>query len=140
MGRKGGGMGGAGKVPDNLTGAVRIGNSYFPGDSVRAALRAALRAQEEAGVLARKGGPMGQRDRGLYEKFRVERTDGSDRPGGKHHDCRYFVLDLTHDPHAIPAVLAYANAAEKDGYARLAMDLRATVNKLFGTWPDEYAR
>lgn len=40
-------------------------------------------------------------NRGLYEKFRVWRTDGSSDVGGKHEHCRYFVLDLTHDPYAI---------------------------------------
>lgn len=50
------------------------------------------------------------KDRGLYEKFRVERTDGRSAPGEKHADCEYFVLDLTHDPHALPALEAYAKS------------------------------
>lgn len=33
--------------------------------------------------------------RGLYSKFKVERTDGSSAPGEKHDACEYFVLDLT---------------------------------------------
>ena len=40
------------------------------------------------------------RERGLYEKFAVERTDGKSKIGEKHEGCEYFVLDLTHDPHA----------------------------------------
>lgn len=60
---------------------------------------------------------------GLYEKYRVERCDGSSEEGGKHEDCRYFVLDLTHDPHAAPALRAYAKSCATD-YPMLAFDLR----------------
>lgn len=68
------------------------------------------------------------KDRGLYGKFsRIERADGQSAPGGKHHNCQYFVLDLTHDQHAIPAILAYADSCEADGFAALAADLRALV-------------
>ncbi len=31
---------------------------------------------------------------GLHDKYAVKRKDASPR----HPDCRYFVLDLTHDP------------------------------------------
>lgn len=65
--------------------------------------------------------------RGLYKKFRVERVDGTDAPGGKHDGCRYFVLDLTHDPYAMPAIRAYARAAAKY-YPALAADLRRIAN------------
>jgi hypothetical protein len=47
---------------------------------------------------------------GLFRKFDVRRTDGSDAPGGKHDGCSYFVLDVDHDPHAKPALTAYAEA------------------------------
>lgn len=67
---------------------------------------------------------MGDKTRGLYNKFRVERTDGTSKPGGKHHGCDYFVLDVTHDPFAIPALSAYAEACEKE-YPLLADDIRA---------------
>ena len=67
---------------------------------------------------------MSDKRRGLYEKFEVRRTDGRDRPGEKHHGCRYFVLDLDHDPLAYPALVAYADVAEKVGYRALARDLR----------------
>lgn len=50
------------------------------------------------------------RQRGLYGKFTVARTDGSSEPGGKHENCEYFVLDLTHDKHASVALQAYASS------------------------------
>lgn len=68
---------------------------------------------------------MGDKTSGLYQKFIVTRTDGSSEEGGKHEGCKYFVLDLTHDPHAIPAIKAYAGSARKDGYEFLANDLDA---------------
>lgn len=34
------------------------------------------------------------KDRGLYVKFHVERTDGRSAQGEKHHGCQYFVLDV----------------------------------------------
>ena len=65
---------------------------------------------------------MGDRNRGLYGKFYIERTDGSSAPGGKHHDCEYFVLDLHHDKHAISALRAYLLSCRKE-YPLLADDL-----------------
>ena len=62
-------------------------------------------------------------DVGVYRKFKVERADGSSRPGGKHECCEYFVLDWAHDPFAIPAARAYADACEAK-YPALAQDLR----------------
>lgn len=64
-----------------------------------------------------------ENSRGIYNKFDVRRTDGSSEHGGKHHDCEYFVLDITHDPFAIPALSAYADSCEHD-YPHLAHDLR----------------
>lgn len=64
--------------------------------------------------------------KGLYHKFRVERTDGTDKPGGKHEDCSYFVLDIKHDVHAIAALAAYADAC-KESYPQLAVDLEAVI-------------
>lgn len=68
---------------------------------------------------------MGDKSRGLYPegKFIVSRRDGSDASGGKHDGCQYFVLDVTHDPHSVPALRAYATCARADGYAALADDL-----------------
>ena len=60
---------------------------------------------------------------GLFKKFEVKRLDGSDDPGGKHHGCEYFVLDLDHDPYARAVLLAYANACWTT-YPKLAHDLR----------------
>ena len=57
--------------------------------------------------------------RGLYNKFRVERRDGK----AKHKDCTYFVLDLDHDPHAWPALDAYAEHCKAER-PELAADLR----------------
>lgn len=65
---------------------------------------------------------MGDKTRGLYHKFDVRRTDGQSEPGQKHHGCDYFVLDLTHDPHARTALMAYAWSCIGD-YPDLASDL-----------------
>lgn len=71
-----------------------------------------------------------KRERGLNEKYYVARLDGADeRSDDKHFKCDYFVLDLTHDPHAIPAIRAYAESAERDGYQALAADLFAKVGR-----------
>ncbi len=66
--------------------------------------------------------------RGLYRKFDVRRTDGSDASGGKHDGCNYFVLDVTHDPHSDAALLAYANSCEGE-YPALADDLRDLLSQ-----------
>ena len=60
---------------------------------------------------------------GVYPKFIVRRADARDLPGQKHHGCRYFVLDLDHDRHAAPALLAYAESCEGE-LPCLASDLR----------------
>ncbi len=60
---------------------------------------------------------------GLYPKFTVIRNDGTSVLGRKHYGCRYFILDLDHDPYAIPALKAYADACQ-DRYQKLAKDLR----------------
>ena len=65
---------------------------------------------------------MGDKLRGFYEKFIVARTDGASAEGMKHHGCKYFVLDLTHDRHAIPAIIAYAESCAAE-YPQLASDL-----------------
>lgn len=61
--------------------------------------------------------------RGLYGKFYVRRVDGRDTVGEKHADCEYFVLDMTHDPHAAAALRAYADSCEAE-FPALARDLR----------------
>lgn len=69
---------------------------------------------------------MGDSKRGFYDKFRVERLDGSSQAGGKHDGCPYFVLDLEHDPHAIPALRAYAESC-REKYPMLARDLGVII-------------
>ena len=66
--------------------------------------------------------------RGVYRKFRIERTDGSDQPGGKHAGCSYFVLDLDHDKHAIAALRAYAKSCKRE-LPELAADLDRVLSK-----------
>jgi hypothetical protein len=61
--------------------------------------------------------------RGIYRKFKVERTDGSSEPGGKHQHCQHFVIDLNHDPFAAAALEAYAKACAED-YPTLAADIQ----------------
>ena len=60
---------------------------------------------------------------GLFRKFDVRRVDGSDQLGGKHHGCRYYVLDVDHDPYAAAALGAYADAC-RESHPELARDLR----------------
>ena len=67
---------------------------------------------------------MGDKTKGLYEKFTVTRTDGKSEPGEKHEGCKYFVLDLIHDKHAVAAISAYANSCENE-YPLLSKDLNA---------------
>lgn len=71
------------------------------------------------------GGRTGHdRHLGIYKKYDVKRVDD---PNNKHPDCEYFVLDLTHDKYAIPALIAYANACSKE-FPALATDLREITN------------
>jgi hypothetical protein len=65
---------------------------------------------------------MNNKNRGIYNKFTVFRNDGRSNPGEKHDGCRYFVLDLNHDPYAITALRAYAEACA-DTFPTLARDL-----------------
>jgi len=62
------------------------------------------------------------KERGAYDRYKVERLDGSSEPGGKHESCEYFVLDLTHDPFSKPAIEAYARACRRE-YPQLSQDL-----------------
>ena len=57
-----------------------------------------------------------------FYKFIVSRTDGTSAPGGKHEKCRYFVLDIDHDPFAREAVRIYAQQCRND-YPLLANDI-----------------
>lgn len=73
-------------------------------------------------LAAMKELTLDKRKIGLYDKFVIERTDGTSAPGRKHDGCEYFVLDLTHDKFANPAIRAYRDAC-KDEYPVLAKDL-----------------
>ena len=66
---------------------------------------------------------------GLYAKFKVTRVDGRDQPGRDHEGCEYFPLDLTHDPHAIPALEAYERSC-RASLVELAEDIRAKLIEL----------
>lgn len=64
---------------------------------------------------------------GVYNKYEnVRRTDQRDQPGEKHEGCAYFVLDITHDPHAVPALRAYAESCRRT-HPQLAIDIWDTV-------------
>jgi hypothetical protein len=65
-----------------------------------------------------------KQNKGLYNKYMVQRVDGNDQPGCKHENCDYFVIDVVHDAYAKAALLAYADACEAD-YPHLANDIRA---------------
>jgi len=70
---------------------------------------------------------MDDKSRGLYRKFKsISRADGSSEPGRKHEGCRYFVLDLDHDPFAKPALMAYGKACRPE-YSKLADDLERVI-------------
>ncbi len=74
---------------------------------------------------------MAKRD-GVFRKFDVRRTDGTDqKPGDKHFNCVYFVLDVSHDKFAAAALRAYAEACH-DELPELAGDVEdlAIVNEL----------
>jgi len=71
--------------------------------------------------------------RAFYRKYIVSRTDGSSRVGGKHEHCAYFVLDWEHDPFAVPAARAYADACESK-YPALASDLRLNADRHAVRW------
>jgi hypothetical protein len=63
---------------------------------------------------------------GLYSKYMVERIND---PDGKHNDCDFFVLDLTHDPIARFAMNFYIQKCIDDGYSKLAADLTFLMMK-----------
>lgn len=73
--------------------------------------------------------PLNLREQGLFQKFNVSRLDGRDAPGEKHHGAEYFVLDLSDDPHAVPAIAAYAASCASD-YPALSADLLRKIAAL----------
>ena len=72
---------------------------------------------------------MSDKNKGIYEKFKVERTDGESAPGEKHHNCRYFVIDIDHDEFASSTLKRYAVACASK-YPRLAKDLKEIAMEL----------
>lgn len=92
--------------------------------AARAAPQPAVGARALAGTLPERASGVPAERQGLFRKFDVRRVDGSDLPGGKHHGCRYFVLDVDHDQHAHAALTAYAAACESS-HPELAADLRS---------------
>lgn len=67
----------------------------------------------------------------IPNKYDVKRNDDRDRAGCRHHGCEYFVLDVTHDPFALPALKAYAEACAQ-AEPELAADLRAKIAQIEG--------
>lgn len=80
--------------------------------------------QVDPSILPERDESKPAESQGLFRKFEVRRVDGSDKPGGKHHGCRYFVLDLDHDQHADAAMAAYAQAC-KNTHPALSAELEA---------------
>ena len=79
-------------------------------------------AQLEPCSLSERDNTKSAEQQGLFRKFIVQRVDGSDAIGGKHHGCEYFVLDMDHDVHAPAAIQAYAESC-KDTHPELSADL-----------------
>lgn len=77
-----------------------------------------------------------KKDRGLYQKFHVQREDGRDQKGETHFGCDYFVLDLTHDPFAMAALFAYAKECESE-FPQLAADIRMKLVSVEGDEEEE---
>lgn len=65
---------------------------------------------------------------GVYRKYLVKRLRDREK---KHAHCEFFVLDLMHDPFAIPALTEYADACEAT-HPELAADLRGKVAEMHG--------
>lgn len=68
-------------------------------------------------------------NKGLYDKYKVVRTDGRSEPGEKHYLCQYFVLDLKHDLHARKAIMAYAESC-RSTYPELSKDLYQVAQEM----------
>lgn len=64
---------------------------------------------------------------GVYRKYLVKRLRDREK---KHEKCEYFVLDMMHDPFAIPALNAYVEAC-KASLPELANDLRDKVTAMY---------
>ena len=75
------------------------------------------------------------KERGLYRKFDVKRTDGKSAPGQKHERCRYFVLDLDHDEFAYQSMATYRDQC-KAKFPALAEDIGRYLRgeNVFNDW------
>jgi hypothetical protein len=73
--------------------------------------------------------PLEDKRNKLQQKYYVERIDERDRAGGDRADSKYFVLDYVHDPYALPALEAYAQACLKD-FPNLSAEIRSLVQQL----------
>ncbi len=116
--------------------ATPVGETFGDGTGIRGAsvfdvmMWAVRELRSRAGSAERKppeplpDGPAP----GLYRKFRVERVDGRSAVGQKHQFCDYLVLDWVHDPFAIPAGRAYADACAAT-HPELAEDVRRRADK-----------
>lgn len=62
---------------------------------------------------------------GLERRYFVQRVNDT---SGKHSDCRYFVLDPTHDPLAVEALRTYSRAIRATN-PTLADDLDAWIGQ-----------
>ena len=65
--------------------------------------------------------------KGFYRKYRVARLKPHSDVTKNSVDCRFFVLDYPHDPHALVALRAYAESCEQD-YPALADHLLAILD------------
>jgi hypothetical protein len=65
---------------------------------------------------------MSDKEKGLFQKYIVERVDGRELKGGM-----AFVLEVG-DPNTWPALLTYADTVAEEGYKALAIDIRKEVN------------
>ena len=64
---------------------------------------------------------------GLYNKFKIEKTDGTPID----EDAEYFVLNIAHDQHAAVAIYAYALSVREEN-AQLAYDLLSYFSEHWG--------
>jgi hypothetical protein len=103
-------------------------------DRLRAALSRAQATQPAQPTFPERDPSKPTEQQGLFRKFIVRRVDGSDSPGGKHYGCRYFVLDLDHDPAAPAGMQGYA-AKVRATHPKLADDIEAE----FGSQPAQQA-
>jgi hypothetical protein len=66
--------------------------------------------------------------KGLEARYEVKKIND---PEGKHDNCWVFVLDPKHDPHAVNAIIAYAESIQAENPV-LARDLGNKVLRMVG--------